>query len=93
METMYFLLAMLAGVLIRFLYKWSYAIKAKREFDWKLPLITAVLSIVTNIFLILVRADLEAFLPMTYLTAGFYGCFGDSIFRMVGKYIKPNLKK
>lgn len=93
METLLLILAMLGGVSIRFLYKWSYAIKAKRKFELALPLITAALSIITNVFLIFVRGDLEAILPITYLTAGFYGYFGDSIFRMVGKYVKPTIEK
>jgi len=63
--------------------------KAGREFNWKLSLITAVVSFVTNLFLIFVRDDLTSVLPFNYLLAGLYGYIGDSIFRGVTKLSAP----
>ena len=93
METIYLLLAVLGGVAIRFLYKWATALRTEKEFALKLAIISAVLSLVTNTFLIFVRADVEAILPITYLTAGIYGYLGDSIFRGVVKNLKPDFNK
>jgi uncharacterized membrane protein HdeD (DUF308 family) len=89
MITIYLVLAMAFGVLIRFLYKLSTSLKTKRRFNWKLSLVASVLSLVTNLFLILVREDISAILPYTYFLAGIYGYLGDSIFRGVTKLSSP----
>jgi len=89
MTTFGLILAMLAGVLIRFLYKYSTALKTKRPFNWKLFAIAAGLSVVTNIFLIFVREDITAMLPYSYFLAGIYGYLGDSVFRGITKVSVP----
>ncbi|MBU0778032.1 hypothetical protein KKH23_06400 [Patescibacteria group bacterium] len=92
METLTLILCSLGGVLIHFAFKFYTSIKLKVKFEWKLPLATAVLSIITNAVLILVREDLIGILPFTKFTAVMYGYLGDSVFRNLIKTQKPNAK-
>jgi len=92
METIYLLLAMLAGVLIRFLLKWDSAKRYKRKFDLQLALISGGLSVVTIAFLVFVRNDISGVLPFTPFLAGVYGYTGDSLFRAMMKKFKPDIK-
>jgi len=96
METLILILCMLGGVLIHFVMKIVRFVKKHetlKNFKWLMPLLTAGLSIITNIILILVRADLIGILPFTMFTSVMYGYMGDSIFRNLMKSQKPKLNE
>jgi len=93
METLTLILCMMGGVLIHFVFKWYSALKKGVKFEWKLPLATAILSMIVNGILILIRADLEGILPFTMFTAVMYGYFGDSVFRNLMKTQKEKILK
>jgi len=92
METMYLILPMLAGVLLRVVLKWDSANRTKKVFDFKMAASSAALSVLTMIVLIFVRADIEGVLPFTPFLAMVYGYTGDSIFRAIVKKFKPAIK-
>jgi len=91
MTTLSLSIAVLFGVTVRLLYKYTAARRNKSQFNWELAITAALLSIITNFGLVLVREDLTAILPYSYLLAGIYGYTGDSIFRGVAKLSTPNL--
>ena len=93
MTTLGLIIAVLFGVTVRLLYKYTSARKNKSKFNWDLAFTAAILSIITNLGLVLVREDLTAILPYSYLLAGIYGYTGDSIFRGVAKLSAPNKTK
>ena len=90
MTTLGLMIAVFFGVTLRLLYKFTSARKRKSQFNWELAITAALLSIITNFGLVLVREDLTAILPYSYLLAGIYGYTGDSIFRGVAKLSTPN---
>lgn len=93
MTTLGLIIAVLFGVMIRFVFKWTENMKSTNKFNLKLALIAASLSILTNIGLVLIREDITAILPYSYFLAGIYGYTGDSIFRAITKMSTPDLTK
>jgi len=92
METIYLILAMFAGVAIRFLFKWDSAKRIGKSFDKGLIFRSALLSIISIGFLIMVREDISGILPFTPFLAMVYGYTGDSLFRAMMKKFKPVIK-
>ena len=95
METLTLILCALGGVTIHLAFKIVRFVKKEqslKNFEWLVPLLTAGLSIITNVVLILVRSDLIGILPFTMFTAVMYGYMGDSLFRNLMKSQKPKLK-